>query len=264
MKELKELYSFTVTREIKKVVPSLRKNKKGETVESKKTVKSKSKNRVIFMKPSFADVEDAEFFYGQKYNELINAGFLTKAMLNKKIGDIGGQSSKLLEEVANKAVLDNVESAKVIEFYEGQDDLQEDQQKKLLEAKELFISSRKIVQDFETSFRDQFNQTADAKAEQRILEWFIFNFSFYEQESENGDKEIFPLFVGDGYDAKRACYLDLCEDIENMQKQSLVTEKVIFDSSFSKLAMVVNIWYSKMGDDQKSIDAKMKEIFPDE
>ena len=49
-----------------------------------------------------------------------------------------------------------------------------------------------------------------------------------------------------------------------MQKKSLVTEKVIFDASFSKLAMVVNIWYSKMGDDQKSIDAKMKEIFPDE
>lgn len=261
---MKELYSFTVTREIKKTVPTLRKNKKGETVESKKTVKNKVSNRIIFQKPNFSDIEDAEFFYGQKYNEFINAGFLTKGMLSKKIGDMGGGSSKLMEEIVNKAIIDNIDSAKVIEFYEGRDDLEEEQKEKLQKAKDLFISTRKTVNEFENSYRDQFTQTADAKAEQKIIEWFIFNFSYYEEESDKGEKEVFPLFAGDTYEQKRLTYLDLCEDIENMEDKSLVTEKILFDEAFNKLAMVVNIWYAKLADNQEEIDKKLNEIFADE
>lgn len=260
---MKELYSFPVTREVRKTVPYLRKNKKGETVESTKTVKSKVKNRIIFAKPSFADVENAEFFFGQQYNQLINSGFLTKAMLNKKIGDMGGQSSKLMQEAANKAILDNLDSARVIEFYEGQKGLEKEQEDKLKEAKELFISSRKTIEEFESSFREQYNQTAEAKAEQKLIEWFIFNFSYYEVDSE-GKTEIFPIFRGDDYEEKREVYLDLCEDLDDMENKTLVTEKIVFDLSFSKLAMIANIWYSKLGSDQESIDEKLKEIFPDE
>jgi len=260
---MNEVYSFTITREVKKSVPYVRKNKKGETVESTKTVKSKVKNRIIFEKPSFSDIESAEFFYGQKYNELINAGFLTKAMLNKKIGDMGGQASKMMQEAANKAILDNIESAKVIEFYEGQKDLEKEQKTKLEEAKETFLSSRKTIEEFETSFREQYNQTAETKAEQKIIEWFLFNFSHYEVDSE-GKTEIFPLFRGEDFDEKRETYLDLCEDLEDMNDKTLVAEKIIFDAAFQKLAMVVNIWYSKLATDQKGIDEKLKEIFPDE
>jgi len=261
---MKELYSFTITREVRKSVPTVKKNKKGETVESTKTVKSKVKNRVIFEKPNFADIENAEFFYGQKYNEFINAGFLTKGMLNKKIGDQGGGASKLMEELVNKAILDNIESAKIIQFYEGQKDLEEETQQKLDNAKELFVSSRRTIDDFENSFREQYNQTAEAKAEQKIIEWFIFNFAHYEEEGQKGEKEIFPLFKGDDYDQKRAVYLDLCEDLENMENKTLRTEKVIFDQAFKKLAMAVNIWYAKLADDQKGIDEKIKEVFPNE
>jgi len=260
---MKELYSFTITREVRKSVPTVRKNKKGESVESTKTVKNKVTNRIILQRPNFADIENAEFFYGQKYNEFINAGFLTKGMLNKKIGDQGGSGSKLMEELVNKAILDNIESAKTIQFYEGQKDLEPETQERLLQAKELFVSSRKTIDDFENSFREQYNQTADAKAEQKIIEWFLFNFTHYEEEDSNGNKETFMLFKGDNYEEKRAMYLDLCEDLENMDNQSLAKEKAIFDKAFRKLAMVVNIWYAKLADDQKGIDQKLKEVFPD-
>lgn len=261
---MKELYSFTVTREIEKTIPHLKTNKKGETVESTKTVKSKVNNRVIFAKPNFSDIENAEFFYGQKYNELINAGFLTKAMLNKKLGDIGGTSSKLMEDMVNKAFVDHLESAKMIEFYDGVNDLDEEQTAKLEDAKEIFVSSRKIIENFESSFRDQYKQTAEAKAEQKIIEWFIFNFSFFEEESSSGKKEIFPLFIGDNYEEKRLHYLALCEEAEEIEDKAILKNKTIFDNSFNKLAMVVNIWYNKLGSNQEEIDAKIKEIFSNE
>ena len=77
---MKEIYSFDVKREVQKEVPHIKKTKDGP-VETTKRVKKTIKNKVIFTKPSISQMEDADFYYGQKYNEFINAGFLTRAML---------------------------------------------------------------------------------------------------------------------------------------------------------------------------------------
>jgi hypothetical protein len=260
---MKDLYSFVIKRKLKEKVTYEKENKKGDIVEAFKTKTKTLTNRVMFSKPSFADIEDAEFFYGQKYNDFINSGYLTRLMLNKKIGDIGGSSSKLSEEVIQKAFLDNMEAAKVIEFYEGQKGLEEEQEQKLNEAKEAFAISQKTVADFEEFHRSQYNQTAEAKAEQKLIEWFIFNFSFYEDEVD-GKKETFPLFVGDDYEERRAHYLVLCEDEEDIEDKSLLTNKGIFDSSFETLARVSNIWYNKMGSNQEEIEEVLAQLFENE
>ena len=260
---MKELYSFKIKRKTKEKVPFEKKNSKGEVEEAFK-IKTKSiSNRVVFYKPSFADIEDAEFFYGQQYNEYINAGYLTRLMLNKKIGDVGGSSSKLSEEVMNKAFLDNLESSKTIEFYEGQDNLNEEQKLKLEEAKETFISSQKTITQYEEFHRSQFNQTAEAKAEQKIMEWFIFNYSFYEEEIKD-KAEMFPLFVGETFDEKRSHYLTLCEDEEDIENSEDLRNKSIFNESFVTLARVANIWYNKMGSNEKEIKQTLKDLFEDE
>lgn len=260
---MKSLYSFNISRTLKKEVPYVKKNKNNENVESTKVVTSKIENKVIFAKPSFADIEEAEFFYGQKYNEFINSGFLTKAMLNKKIGDIGGSSSKLSDEIINKAFLDHIESAKIIEFYDEKSDLNDEQKEKLQEAKLKFFESQKIISEFESIHRSQYSQTAEAKAEQKIIEWFLLNFSFYEEKiGENTER--FPLFVGDTYDEKREHYLQLCEDEDTIEDVNLLKNKSIFDNSFNTLVKVVNIWYNKLGSNQEEIDQKIKEVFADE
>lgn len=260
---MKELYSFTVKRKVKQKVSYEKENKKGEVVEAFKNKTKTISNRIVFYKPSFSDIEEAEFFYGQKYNELINSGYLTRLMLNKKIGDIGGTSSKLSDEVLQKAFLDNMESARTIQFYEGQKDLDKDQGQKLKEAKELFISSQKTVADIEEIHRNQYSQTAEARAEQKIIEWFIFNFSFYEDEV-NDQKELFPLFLGEDYDQKRDHYLILCEDEEDIEDKDVLKNKGVFDEAFLTLARVANLWYNKMGSNQEEIKDQLDSIFPNE
>ena len=260
---MKELYSFEVKKKIKEKVPFDKENKKGEIVQAFKTKTSTVKKRVIFAKPSFADVEEADFFYGQKYNEFINSGYLTRLMLNKKIGDIGGASSKIADELIQKAFLDNMEAAKVVEFYEGQKNLDKDQEQKLEDARDLFIKTQRTISEYEDFHRSQYNQTAEAKAEQKIIEWFIFNFSFYEDEV-NGNKSLFGLFDGDNYEEKRSNYLTLCEDEEDIEDKKILKNKFIFDESFSTLVKVANIWYNKMGSNQEEIDEALKQIFPDE
>jgi len=261
---MKELYSFDVKRTIQKEVPHIKKTKDGP-VETTKKVKKTIKTRVVVSKPSVADVEDAEFFYGQKFNEFINAGFLTKAMLAKKMGDIGGMTSKKSEDLIAELAVEHNDAARVIEFFGEAKDLNEEQKKQLDEAKVTFASTQSQIREYETSLRGQFNQTADAKAEQKLVEWFILNFTFFEEELKEENKtELFPLFQGENYNEKRNFLLKLQEKDEDIKDVQFLKLQKLFQESYQTLVRVLSIWYNNYGQDQKSIDAALKEVFGDE
>ena len=109
---------------------------------SKKTIKTK----VIIKRPTLAETEDGEFFYGQKFNEFINAGFLTKAMLSKKMEDIGeGVFSKKETSQMQEIMKQNVEASRIIEFYGEAKDLDEEQAEKLENAKDDFVATQSAL-----------------------------------------------------------------------------------------------------------------------
>jgi len=262
---MKELYSFVVKREVEKQVPYVKKTKDGP-VESFKKSKTTVKNRIVLVKPSMSDVEDAEFFYGQKYNSFINSGFLTKAMLAKKMGDLGGMTSKKAEDVMSAVLLENIEASRVIEFFDESENLSEEQEKTLKDAKLKFAETQKQMLEYEVALRDQFSQTADARAEQKLIEWFVINFSFYEdtvkeKEDEKEKKDLFPLFEGEIYKEKRNFLLSLQEPEDDIEDAQLLRIKNLFDSSFETLIRAVTIWYNKLGTVQKSIDEALTEFF---
>ncbi len=256
---MKEIYSFLANRKIEKTIPFIKKVK-GGTVESTKKVIETISNRIVFVKPSMATIEEAEFFYGQKFNEYINSGFLTKAMLNKKMGDIGGFTSKSNIENLQKTIIDNLEASKVIEFYGEAKDLNDDQKEKLIEAKETFVSTKNNIFEYEQAMRSQFSQTADAKAEQKLIEWLVFNLSHYEEEVDN-KKQLFAIFDGDNFEQKRKNYLELCESLEDISDQSLLKIKGIFDQAFTTLVRVASIWYNKIAENQEDIQSALIEMF---
>jgi len=256
---MKEIYSFSANRKIEKTVPYIKKVK-GEAVESTKKVIEEISNRIVFAKPSMATIEEAEFFYGQKFNEFINSGFLTKAMLNKKMGDLGGITSKINIESLQKTIVDNLEASRVIEFYGEAKDLNDEQKEKLTEAKESFVLTKNNILEYEQAMRSQFSQTADAKAEQKLIEWLVFNLSYYEEEVDS-KKQLFHLFEGDNFDQKRRTYLELCESVEDITDQSLLKVQGIFDQAFTTLVRVASIWYNKIAEKQEDIDNALIEMF---
>jgi hypothetical protein len=259
---MKEIYSFDVERSIESTKPVVKKVK-GETVQSEEKTIKKIKHKIVFAKPSMSMIEEAEFFYGQKFNELINSGFYTKAMLNKKMGDIGGLASKVSIESLQKAITDNIEASRVIEFYGSAKRLTKDQKEKLKDAKESFASTRTQVMDYEQAIRSQFSQTADVKAEQKLIEWLVFHLSFYEEEVD-GKKQLFPIFEGDSFEEKRAVYLELCENLEDIEDPNLFKVKAIFDEAFKVLVRVASIWYNKIAEKPEEIKKAMEEMFADE
>jgi len=261
---MKEIYSFDVKREVQKEVPHIKKTKDGP-VETTKRVKKTIKNKVIFTKPSISQMEDADFYYGQKYNEFINAGFLTRAMLAKKMGDIGGMTSKKTEELMSELVAENIEAAKTIQFFGGSKTLDEEQKKQLRDAELKYTETSKQIQTLESDLRSQFSQTADSKAEQKLIEWFIVNFTYYEDSiAEDDKKETFALFEGENFSEKREYLLSLQQDIEDIDDSALLKAKNIFDSSFQTLIRVSSIWYNKMGEDQESIEKALEDLFEED
>ena len=257
---MKEIYSFTVSREIEKEVPHVKKTKNGP-VETTKRVKEEIKNRLVFAKPNISQLEDADFFYGQKYNEFINAGFLTRAMLAKKMGDIGGMTSKKSEDILGELVSENAECSRIIEFFGAADKLDEEQEKQLKDAKERYALTSRAIQTMETDLRSQFNQTADAKAEQKLIEWFVLHFAYYEDKLDSGEKSLFSLFEGENYNERREKLVNLQGDIEDIKDSIVLKLKNIFDSSYTTFIRVASIWYNKIAEDQESIEATLKDIF---
>ena len=244
---MKELYNFKVKRKIKKG-------------KSQKTLTHK----VIVIKPSIEDVENGEFFYGQKFNEFINAGFLTKAMLAKKMENLGGglASDTDLDKMQT-LMLENVEASRVIEFYGEAEGLDEEQKNKLKKAEESFVSSQQQIFEYQSDIRQQYSQTADSKAEQKLIEWFVFNFSFYEDKI---DEKIgkFPIFQGETYSDKRKFFLRMSDEDEKIEDADLEKAKAIFEESYDTLIRVISIWFNKIGKDQKSIEEALKDLFKED
>ena len=244
---MKELYNFEVKRKVKRG-------------KSQKTIK----NRVVVEKPSFEDVENGEFFYGQKFNELINAGFLTKAMLSKKMENLGGgiASDNDLDHMQT-LMRENIEASRVIEFYGEAKDLDDEQKEKLKNAEEIFVSTQSQIHEYQTNLRDQYSQTADAKAEQKLMEWFIFNFSYYEDEADD-KKELFPIFQGETYEDRRKFYIALTDEEGETKDPEYQKVKEIFDLSYDTLIKVMSIWFNKLGTDQKTIKKVLGELFEED
>ena len=269
---MKELYSFDVKREVKSEVPHIKKTKDGP-VETTKRVTKTIKNRIVFIKPTIVQREEADFFYGQKFNELINAGFLTKAMLAKKMGDLGGITSKSTSETVSEIVLENIDAARTIEFFGGSESLNEEQSAKLKKAEKTFAETKKTIFEYEISLRDQFGQTADAKAEQKLIEWLVLNFSYYEDKVKDKDRtQLFPIFQGESYKSKRNLLLLLQEDEEDevsvedtgLSEIDFLKLRKLYEAAFDTLIKVSSIWYNQLGKDQESIQKSLDDLFEED
>ena len=182
----KEIYSFTVedVREVQEKTKEKRKNDKGveEEVEITKKVEKKVPFTIGIKEPTRRELEEADMEFSIEMSNCIKKGILTKAMLAKKYSDTGGL---LAEADANKLVDLYAELADAEAEYTRRT-LQNKNVKRLNEKvqKELDklsarvgICRRDIVQ-LESSYQSLFNHTADTKAQNRIVMWYVTHLSY--------------------------------------------------------------------------------------
>lgn len=245
-----KIYSFSVLleKEVEESTVSKKKNAEGkmEQIQTTKMVTKEVPYTVTIYEPSRRQVEDADMEFSIEMSKCIKRGILTKAMLAKKYSDSGG-------------LLTEEDSQKLVRSYSQLGDIQKDlgrlmsKKKKTQEEKdaetrltEEFAEVRRDIVDLETAYQNVFNHTADTKAQNRTILWYLINLSFV-TDSAGIER---PLFEGEDYD-------------EMLDNYYLKDEKgdEIYDLCREKLMAFVSFWYFSQNpseDDFKSLEEEIE------
>ncbi len=245
----RELYSFDIeieeeeTKEvIKEVKKKNKKTGKMETVEEtvEKTVQTKTPIRILLRKPTRTQVEDGDMFYSIWLNKFIKMGLLTRAMLAKKQVDVGGTLNEDDKMNYAKLYLQLFEKQQNVIRYSAKDpdNMSLDEKERLDKAVADLAVIRKQLSDFEAAQASIFDHTADVKARNKTITWFLLHLAYYVKGEE--DEDPIPLFPGTDYDEKYLSYQDADENQED-----------IFIKSIDRLSTVDTNWYMAGGEEQE-------------
>lgn len=248
----KEIYSFKVndSREVEEKTTEKRKNKEGveEQVEISKKVRKEVPFIITIKDPTRRELEEADLEFSIEMSRCIKKGILTKAMLAKKYSDTGG-------------LLSESDATRLVDLYAKLSDLEGEYTQKTLTHRDVTKLPKKIktevnrlsaqvaltrreIVTLESSYQSLFNHTADTKAQNRIILWYITHLTFFKGEKE---EELAPFFEGDDFEQKVDSYYTKDE-----------VEDSLFQIAQGKITTLVSYWYfsndPKESDFDKIID----------
>ena len=263
-KAKRELYSFSVDleeeveKEITKEVK--RKNKesgKMETIEqvSTKTVIQQTPVRVFLRKPTRTQVEDGDMFYSIWLNKFIKMGLLTRAMLAKKQVDLGGVLNENDKMNYAKLYLKLFEKQQNVIRYSAKDPngLSNDEKERLQSAVSSLAIIRKQLADFEAAQASVIDHTADVKARNKTITWFLLHLATYIKGDEDEDADSYSLFPGTDFEEKYLSYQELDED-----------QDPLFIKVIDRLSTISTIWYMSGTQEQEEFDGILEQMNQEE
>jgi hypothetical protein len=107
---------------------------------------------------------------------------------------------------------------------------------------------RRDIVNLESSYQSLFNHTADTKAQNRIVMWYVTHLSYFKAATEEEDK-LEPLFEGETFEAKIDSYYHKDESGDSLYQ--LVA---------GKLAALVSYWYFSNEVEEASFDKIINDI----
>ena len=250
---MKSIYSFTVesTKEVEEKTKEKRENKetgKQEEVEVTKKVKKKVPHEIILKEPGRRQLEDADMEYSIEISRCVKKGILTKAMLAKKYSDTGGiltekDAQRLIDLYGELAELEREASTLGIKIGDKVPAKSNEKSKEI--HGKLALTRRDIV-NLESSYQSLFNHTADIKAQNRVILWYIVNLAYVKKE---GDEKLRQLFEGDTFEEKVDGYYEQDERGDDL-----------FNVTHPKLAALVSYWYFSASPTKEEFDNLISEI----
>ena len=224
--------------------------KRKETTTEIRTEEKARELTVVFKRPTRTQLEDGDMFYSIWLNKFIKMGLLTRAMLAKQHIDIGGT----LDEDEKKHY-----SQMYVKLFEKQMDLQrfalkmpEEMSGEEKERRNRTVSDigliRKELTDFETVQASMFEHTADIKARNKTIIWYLLCLAFW-RDPEDEEGNLAPMFPGEGFEDKYQSYKDQEED-----------DNPLFWKSIDKLSSLATIWYMSGVQKQEDFDALLEEV----
>ena len=205
---MKTIYEFAINKEglVKETEESV--NEEGQKVTITKDVVSQIPHKYFIKKPTRALFDEAELFYGVKLSEGVKAGLLTRTLLNKRYVDDGG----ILADKAKDAEADAYK-----DLYNAQNEIQRLDALEEKDRPDYFETKKKELQDkisviksslteLEMQKESLFDNTAETRARNKVITWWILFLSYYEK---NGEKQ--PFFGEGNYETRMNKYDEIFE-----------------------------------------------------
>lgn len=194
--------------------------------------------------PNRKQVQEAEMVYSIEMSKCIKQGILTKTMLLNKYSDTGG----LVNEKDSNELNSNYEK-----YYGLQVELanlnlkpeseRTEEDKQLINEKQSdLIEIRRTIVERETSYLNLFNHTADTKAQNRSILWYVLTLSHYKDSSKNHTDYV-PIFAGKTFEEKE-------EVLFNLEEK----EDEIYTKAYNKLASIISFWFFTGKVDKEEFD----------
>lgn len=239
--KLKKLYQFSIDKEIETTVESTKKDRKtGDETIIKKKVTEKVPVEIFIKRPSRRELEEAELEYSVEMSRCVKKGILTKAMLAKKYSDTGGVFSEDEAKAYTdlyKQVLDLQNEYIRLDSADKKDEKQTERFEKI--KAELSDVKRQIV-EMESTFQSFFDHTADVKAQNRLLLWYVINLTYI---LNDGQDEPVPYFSGSDFEQK----------IEDYYKKEESGDSFYF-AAIKKASTILAFWFFNQASEPKEFD----------
>ena len=258
--EKNTLYSFPISieKEIEEEIDKKTKRKNKETGKMEVVTsieKVKVKKEVVFnihlKRPNRSELEDGDMFYSLELNKYIKMGLLTKAMLAKQYGNQGGMWSekeqKMYAELLFKMHKKQIE-VQQFSILGDNGKLSARQKEKLENSTREMSETKRELTEYEMIQNSLFDHTADIKARNRAIMWYILHLSYF-VEGDSDEAPFESFFEGDDFKAKYESY-------ESKEESS----DELFNASIDKLSSIVTIWYISGEQKQEALDGIMKEM----
>jgi hypothetical protein len=154
--------------------------------------------------------EDGEIFYAAETSRFAKAGVLPKAAWNTILSNGGGSISEKEREIYGTLLIKFRDLSFELQsiLIKNESERTESEKKHADELITELDDIRKEIQSFESSQIAIFENTAEAKARNRAILWWLLNMS-YQKDNE----EYSPLFIGDSFEEKLNKY-DIFEEAE--------------------------------------------------
>ena len=254
----KSIYTFTINKVAKVSEKRTEKYTDDSGTEKERSITEQVEKtipvEILIKKPTRRQMQDAEMEFSIEMSRCIKAGILTKAMLMNKYSDNGGlvsdEDSNILDEAYDDIVKLKEEITLLLVTPEEE---RSEEDNELIKSKQKeIVNLRKSIIESEASYLTLFNHTADTKAQNRIVMWYVMNLSFYKDPSKDHE-DFVPIFEGKTFEEKEENLYDLEEKDDDL-----------YTKVYTRLATIVSFWYFTGKMDSDEFDRILKEQHGDE
>jgi len=208
------------------------KDKEKRKVKEKQIVKEKRKetkrleHQFVITQPTRRQMEEADMEYSIEMSKCVKEGILTKAMLLNKYSDTGGLLSEADAKKLNTLYGELAELQTEFTSLNIKSPKPENEERRKQVSEEMAVLRRTIA-TVETNFSALLNHTADTRAQNKVIIWYLLSLSKIEV-----DGELTSFFPGETFEDKKEVFYEMEEN-----------EDELLGIVYDKLTAFISFWY---------------------